>query len=761
MNLLSFIILFSGLGGLIGYAFNISWLRTYIPGTPPMPPMAAICFIAFSIALLVFSPQLKVAEPRKPGLSGIVGFLVSFSLSLIFLVQTLFRARSDITALLTSNMAAGMPFFAQLCFLLGNVALGLLIFQRKNKWLMLLGVGIPALLMMGISLFALSGFCLNIPGLYSFQMTVAGPINFLLMGIILLVISIPHGGLLQPMFSSSPRIRNFAMLSIALSFVIMASGVSSLASLHLSLQNTRPGALILTYLQLEVMILIITVLITVLSLRAIYFLEQAEKAIRYEKESEERFRLMAESTPLLIATTDTEGQGTYYNKAWLQYTGRTMDALLGKGWINCLYPGERDDFMAGFLEASHSKETFQWEHRLRQQDGSFQWFLIVAAPRFHTEGSFVGYVSTSTPIQALKESQQEYRALFTNALEAILIADNEGHYLNANPAACRKLGVPSTEDIVGKGVADFFFPDRKEAFIPMWEKFIEAGSMAGEMPYVTPNGVAKYFEFSAVANYMPNRHLSVLRDITEKKRVQNQLEESQKRLEQSNKELEHFASIASHDLQAPLRKILMFSDSLKSSLGDSVSEDSLHHLSRIESSALRMKELISSLLKLSRVTQKTQPFRPVHLGKILTGVLDDLQYDIQESGGCVTVGPMFTLEADEQQLGQLLSNLIGNALKYHREDKSPQIHCFSEIRDPWCRIIVEDNGIGIKQEHREGVFKVFQRLHGIGKYSGTGIGLAIVKKIVERHEGTVWIEDNRKDEGCRFVVEIPIRQSKF
>jgi light-regulated signal transduction histidine kinase (bacteriophytochrome) len=235
-------------------------------------------------------------------------------------------------------------------------------------------------------------------------------------------------------------------------------------------------------------------------------------------------------------------------------------------------------------------------------------------------------------------------------------------------------------------------------------------------------------------------------------------------LENKNRELQEFARIASHDLQEPLRKIRAFGDRLKVKLTGALDEQSIDFLSRMISAAARMQGLIDGLLAYSRVTIRGNPFVHTDLGVIVKEVISDLEVRISETGGRVDVGDMVSLDADELQMRQLLQNLIGNGLKYHKKDIPPVIKVFSrtvEQKDePTVDIVVEDNGIGISEEHFEKIFVVFQRLHSReSEYEGSGIGLSVVKKIAERHEGNIKVE-SKVGEWTRFTVSIPLHQTQ-
>ncbi|MFN6470657.1 MAG: PAS domain-containing protein [Nostoc sp. SerVER01] len=236
-------------------------------------------------------------------------------------------------------------------------------------------------------------------------------------------------------------------------------------------------------------------------------------------------------------------------------------------------------------------------------------------------------------------------------------------------------------------------------------------------------------------------------------------------LARSNKELQEFAFVASHDLQEPLRKIKTFGDRLKVTYGDLLTEQGRDYLERMQNAANRMQTLIEDLLTLSRVTTRAQPFVSVNLAKIAQEVLSDLEIYVQQTGATVEIGELPTIKADPVQMRQLLQNLIGNALKFHHPQVPPAIKIYGNILDSQanklsnssdvCEIVVEDNGIGFEEKYLDRIFNVFQRLHSSIEYEGTGIGLAICRKITERHHGAIAAQ-SKPGQGSKFFVTLSV-----
>jgi len=235
-------------------------------------------------------------------------------------------------------------------------------------------------------------------------------------------------------------------------------------------------------------------------------------------------------------------------------------------------------------------------------------------------------------------------------------------------------------------------------------------------------------------------------------------------LERSNRELQDFAYIASHDLQEPLRKVQAFSDRLASRYGDELGERGLDYLSRMQKASARMQALVNDLLSFSRVTTKARPFTDVDLMKVAEGVISDLEIRLEQTNGRVVLESLPTIEADRLQMRQLFQNLIANGLKFHRPDTPPIVtvtgELFTDDSDiTYCQLTVSDNGIGFDEKYTDRIFGIFQRLHGRSAYEGTGIGLAICRKIAERHKGTI-IAHSKEGDGATFIVQLPQTQEE-
>ncbi|HVE11804.1 MAG TPA: ATP-binding protein, partial [Elusimicrobiota bacterium] len=250
-----------------------------------------------------------------------------------------------------------------------------------------------------------------------------------------------------------------------------------------------------------------------------------------------------------------------------------------------------------------------------------------------------------------------------------------------------------------------------------------------------------------------------VKDIAERKIAEEALSRQAMDLMRSNVELEQFAYVASHDLQEPLRKILLFSERLRGGAQrlEPAARDSL---ARIESSAQRMRHLIDAILRLSKVMRGQVVVEPVALDAVAREALADLEERLAETGGAVEVGPLPRMRVDAEQMRQLFQNLLSNALKFRRPEEAPRIAISSrKLAGGLVEIAVADNGIGFEEKYLDRIFKPFQRLHPMGVYEGSGIGLSICQKIVERHGGMITAR-SAPGKGTTFLITLPGRQKE-
>jgi PAS domain S-box-containing protein len=319
------------------------------------------------------------------------------------------------------------------------------------------------------------------------------------------------------------------------------------------------------------------------------------------------------------------------------------------------------------------------------------------------------------------------------------------------------------EEALGKTIHELLqtrFPEPLDNII---EHLTRKGRWEGELTQTTSSGreivVESRWAQQTDADGNLSGILEISRDITARKLAEETLNTNLARLELVNAELQEFAFVASHDLQEPLRKIQTFCDLALKRCGPELDSAGKGYLDRVFNSACRMRQLLDDLLQFSRVATKPEPFKKVDLVKIVREAADVFEEKIKEEGGSVEIAALPDIDADENQVLRLFQNLIGNSLKF-RSDESPRIKVFAKrAGQGFCELIVKDNGIGFQKEYEELVFKPFQRLHARGAYEGTGMGLAICRKIVERHGGSIRVE-SEAGKGSAFIIRLPLRQAR-
>ncbi len=368
--------------------------------------------------------------------------------------------------------------------------------------------------------------------------------------------------------------------------------------------------------------------------------------------------------------------------------------------------------------------------------------------------------------ERLRESEDRYRTLFEQSRDAIYINTQEGRFVDVNQSMLDLFGY-SREEMLGMEVAKTYAdPAQREGFK---KEIAEKGSVADyEARFRKKDGTLMDCLFTAAARRAGDGSIvgyqGIIRDISERKRAEEErealvkdLEEINRKLELSNQELQDFAYVASHDLREPMRKISSFGALLQDSLEGKLDEDQKENFEFMIDGARRMQTMIDALLGYSRLTTQARPSQKVDLNQVIEDLKGlELAALLDESGGSILVPePLPPVEGDPSQVHQLLQNLVGNGLKFHRQGPAPEITVRARQADGnMVRVEVQDNGIGIEEKHHKEVFTMFLRLHSRGDYAGTGIGLAACKKIVTRHGGDIGVE-SVPSEGSTFWFTLP------
>lgn len=364
-------------------------------------------------------------------------------------------------------------------------------------------------------------------------------------------------------------------------------------------------------------------------------------------------------------------------------------------------------------------------------------------------------------------SARDFQNLKSALDEAAIVAitDKRGIITYVNKKFCA-ISQYSAEELIGKThkiINSNHHP--KEFFAEMWSTIKSGNVWEGEIRNRAKDGTY-YWVYTTIVPFMddtrhPESYVAVRYEITDRVLAQEQLKIHAKKLEISNRELQDFASVAAHDLQEPLRKIQSFSDRLQAKARDLLPKEMLEYLDRMQNSANRMQTLINDLLTYSRVTTKAQPFVQMDLNQLVEQVISDLEVRIEKTNGKIVAEDLPVLEADPTQMHQLFQNLLSNALKFHKPDVAPMVTVKTRKKDDpkYIAIEISDNGIGFDEKYLDRIFTIFQRLHGRHEYEGTGIGLAVCRKIVDRHGGSITAH-SEPGQGSQFIVTLPLKQNQ-
>ena len=484
---------------------------------------------------------------------------------------------------------------------------------------------------------------------------------------------------------------------------------------------------------------------------------QAEEALR---ESEQRFRIMGEILPYGVWWCNAQGGAEYTSQSFLDLIEMTMDQMREFGWTGRLAPDEVEPMMKRWLQCVNTGEDWNDEHHVLGPDGKYHAVLTRGRPVHGQDGKIVGWAGINLDIdarkraeEALRESEQRFRSLFEQSPDAVFLTmPDTGQVHNANPAACTMFGMTVQELCgAGRGIID----PEDSRLAPVLEERKRTGRARGELTCVRKNGQRFPSEVtSVIVPGDPPRSFVIVRDITAAKQAEEAMKQFAEDLARSNQDLSQFAFVASHDLQEPLRMVGGFLNLLQSKYQGQLDDKAQEYIAYSVDGANRMSALIKDLLEYSRVSSKGMEPAPVDLTAIANYVTGNLRAAIEESGAIITADPLPTITADAGQMRQLFQNLIGNALKFRVEGRRPEVEISAKQEDGRWLLRVKDNGIGIPPKQQDRLFVIFQRLHAREKYAGTGIGLAICKKIVERHGGRIWVE-SAPGQGATFCFTLP------
>jgi len=485
-----------------------------------------------------------------------------------------------------------------------------------------------------------------------------------------------------------------------------------------------------------------------------------EQATRAElQDSEARFRAFINAAPTIVWAADPDGTMTFVTDQWVQYCGLTAEQL-ARDWPQLVvHPEDYERGVVQWTQALAQGTPYEIEVRHRRYDGAYRWFLTRAVPARDATGRIIGWYGTTTDIHDHKQAEEtslRLAAIVESSDDAIISKSLDGLVISWNAAAERIFGYRA-EEMIGQPILRLLPEDRHDEERLILER-LGRGERVDHFETVRRTRDGRLLDVSITISPLRDARGTIIgaskiaRDITVQKQLARELAQRAVELERLNAELQQFGYIVSHDLQEPLRTITNYVQLLARHSRGKLDAETDEFIEFAVDGAQRMQQLITDLLAYTRVEGKAREFTAVDCEALLARVLGDLHMAITDRAAEVTHDALPTVHGNARQLGLVFQNLISNALKF-RGPAPPRIHVSARREGAQWVFSVRDNGIGLDSRHAERIFQVFQRLHPRSEYPGTGIGLAICKKIIEHHGGRTWVE-SQPGQGATFFFTL-------
>ena len=782
------LILANGILALAGWVFDFQSIKHPITGSVAMNPVTALCFIFSGISLgllsdansrnrrqaigIVFASLVSVIGLIKLG-SLVTGIDFPFDSVLFFN-----KVNRDIIGSHANRMAPN----TSLGFLITGI--GLLFLNSKAGKLKTLSQ-YSALLIGFLSALSLLGYLFHVKPFYGFMnyipMAFLTATGFLLIALALLFVH-PEKGFMKEFSGNSSGAILARKLIPAVIIIPVVLGLLRVYLTNTGLVSPEMGAtvIVLTYI---IIFLVLLLLITYELNRKDALSGATEIALRNSLNELSEYKNALQNQSQAISRTnaiiefDLEGNILDANDNFLHLFGYQLHEIKGKHHRILLSQDQANTTEYQNFWEDLKNGTFQiGEFERKTKDGQTIWILGSYNLIYDVEGRLIKVLKIVTDITYRKkleaeiqqlnrdlqkkveqkteeiiEKEQQYRFLLQNMREGIQVIGFDWRYLFVNNSVVSQSKY-SGEELLGYTMMEKYPGIEKTEMFRELQKCMQGRiTKILENEFIFPDGTKEWYELSVQP--VPEGLFILSMDITSRKKYQENLKDYAAKLKSSNTELERFAYVASHDLQEPLRMVSSFLSLLETRLAEKLDPTSKQYIDFAVDGAGRMKTLIQDLLMYSRVGSNTENFAPVDLNGVNEYITKMLEEEILKSQASITLKPLPVITANHSLISQLFLNLVTNALKYHGNNR-PEIEIGCNEADGNWVFYVKDNGIGIDPKFFEKIFIIFQRLHNKTEYSGTGIGLAICKKIVDIHKGKIWV-DSFPGRGSTFYFSIP------